>query len=278
MSDLVLDLRIGGYNRADGLRVNHPSAVGGAGGYVIEAQQRSVASRRALVMRVSGPEGDVLDLVAGHRSGAHLTIKPASALSAAVGYAFRTHPGPRMEAEAARALAAVLVEGTACLNERVQSMAACHRVQSVAEGLPLDTMREWKTCRELNSGYRGLAVADLARLIRLGFTSENTPAYLGHYSNATNATHVRAASQFVEQGWTPAQMDDLAVAVLGAGNCSNVHPGADAVEVIVGWVRFEPADAVLAARAGLTKQTAIDLRRSGEWNEKALRTLAALRN
>ena len=63
MSHLVLDLRDNQPNNADGLRLTNAVASGTVDGYRVESQLRTRAGVRGLSMRLTAPDGRVLDVV-----------------------------------------------------------------------------------------------------------------------------------------------------------------------------------------------------------------------
>lgn len=277
----VLDLRSGYRNSPEGLRLTNATATGAVGGYVIESQRRSAGGDKGLSMRITAPDGRVLNIASYPGISASNAQAPVSgALSLAVGYAFRTRRTPKMERECLTAMRNVFNEGLVCLREQVAGDAARLRVQCAAEGADLVAVKAWleRPAHLASDPYRNrISVRDIARLLAHGFTPENVADYLGPYGDAGSITRVKAGAAFRTHGWSPAQMDELALVVMDMDRDA-INPGTSALLQIAGWARLGPEAALLAARAGLTERHAKYLRRTGQWDEPALRTLAALRN
>lgn len=277
----VLDLRSGFRNSPEGMRLTNATATGGVGGFTIESQRRSVGGVQGLSMRITAPDGGVLN-IASHRgiSASNAQAPVSGALSLTVGYAFRTRRTPKQERECLTAMRNVFNEGQVCLRERVVGDEARLRVQCAAEGADVEAVKAWldNPAYLANDPNRNrLGVRNIARLLAHGFTPETVVAYLGPFGDAGSIDRVKAGAVFRRHEWTTEQMDELALVVTGM-DPDATNPGASALVEIAGWARLGPEVALLAARAGITERYAKYLRHTGKWDEMALRTLAALRN
>lgn len=136
LTTLVLDMRSGQRNRADGLRLTNATALGNAGGYTVASQRRTENKFKGLSMRLAAPDGRVLDVVGDQGISATNAQSPVtSALSEAVGFAFRPRRSPAQTDACVQAVEAVITTGHACLSARISGDEARHRVQSAALGL-----------------------------------------------------------------------------------------------------------------------------------------------
>lgn len=192
----------------------------------------------------------------------------SSALSPVVSYAFKDSPTPEQEAEAARAIAAVIETGYSCLRRSISGSGAQVLVQCAAEGLPVATYRRWAQAFPAHTtapaGNCYLTAREIGWLLDSGFTRASTRSWFGERPSIVRKSAAEGVAALRDHGWTPAQSRAVRDAFRSAKAWTSWAP--------VGPERFD-----LSLRAGLTPTVARRLLRRGEWDERTLETLAALR-
>jgi hypothetical protein len=277
MSHLVLDLRDNQRNTADGLRLTNAVASGTAGGYRVESQLRTRAGVRGLSMRLTAPDGRVLDVVGEPGVSPDNAKSPVTgALSHQVGYALRNRLSATQEREAVRAIEATITTGLHCLPTGIAGRPARILVQCAALGYDHDTVVAFLDQYESLAPRTNLKVAPAGWLLEAGFTPQTALDWFPtrHFSGKS---HVLAAGHFRRNGWTEEDRTRLGQNLLAkleresAGE--RVWVGlADADE----WCRFTPAQALAASQAGLSAATTRRLLRENNFNAQALEMLGGL--
>lgn len=276
---LVLDMRENQRNTADGLRVTNATATGLAGGYTVESQRRSAGKVKGLSMRLTAPDGRTLDVV-GYQgiSAANAHAPVTSALSEAVGYAFRTRRTTKQTDAAVAAIEAVITTGLECLSARISGHDALHRVQCAANGLDYALvsafLAEHAALYGTSSFYRAPAPAKAGWLIEAGFT----PADLREWfptNDYNSRSHVTAMGAARRNGWTRADRTAVQANLLAHKQEHDDGAYVSTAELDT-WATIPPGSARTAARAGLTPADARRLLRTGEYDEPALRLVTAL--
>lgn len=276
---LVLDMRDGQCNTRGGLRLTNATSTGRVNGYTIESQRRTGIGLKGLSMRLTAPDGRVLDVVGDQGiSAANAHAPVSSTLSEAVGYAFRAHPTPNQTDAAAAAIEAVITTGLECLSARISGADAKHRVQCAARGLDYPTIRDYlaKHARAVTNPrlHPSPTVAQTGWLIEAGFTPDELRDWFptGGYRSRK---HTMARGTFRRNGWTLTDLSDLNASLLAAmqRHDDRAYVSSDDLDK---WCTLPPGPSRVAARAGLTPAATRTLIRTGTYDEAALRVMAAL--
>lgn len=289
MSSPVLDVRpvpaslpdVGGR-----LLVDDPKVSGTAHGYLVEAQRKSPHLRPAVCIRLTAPDGRVVNL-AGPVHAERMTVEGlvGRVLSPKVCALLMRRSGSRTpvrDAAIAAALERALVAALACLREGVDGTAALVRVASAAEDVdPNEVLAFAPSVIPGGQASRfaegDLHVSTVAMLIRYGFSRTAAKQWFGEFYKVGSESEVKAMAAFRAKGWNPQQVD----AVRQVERARSRQTGARDATVRVStwaWSAMTWDEAWLAMRAGLSAQTARRLLRDGEWDEQALVTLGGLRH
>lgn len=291
MSRLVLDLRTNARNTADGLRLTNAVASGTVAGYRVESQLRTRNQVRGLSMRLSAPDGRVLDVVGDpHRSPDNAKSPVTHALSAQVGYAFRARLSARAEQEAVDAIEATITAGLDCLRHNKSGRRARIIVQSAALGLDSATVGEFleahtdvlATSRRMSRTQRrafasDLTVAQAGWLIEAGFAPEQVSDWFPH-KHYVGRNHVLAMGHFRANGWTLDDITNLGQRLLANANAQAAprHVTHLTTADIDQWCHFTVAQAMAATQAGLSTVQTRRLLRSNTFNADAFEMLGGL--
>lgn len=286
MSRLVLDLRSGHHNSTHGMRLTNAVASGGVAGYRVESQLRTKNKAKVLAVRLSAPDGRVLDLLAEPHRSPYNSISPVTyALSAQVGYVFRSRLSDRQQAEAAEAIEAAITAGLSCLRDGTEGHDARVIVQSAALGLDADQVRTFldeHAALLVEAGQfmprdgepkTDLTPVKVGFLLDGGFTPQETLEWFPMAYNVSGRHHVVAMGHFRDNGWTPAEIEALTEVLVRRGpraGAALAKPDVDS------WCRFTPRQALAAARAGCTAAGTRAMLRNGTFDEDALEVLGGL--
>lgn len=270
------------------LTVDAPTVSGTVHGYTAEAQRKSVNDRSAVCLRLSAPDGRVLNLAAPVYASrmtlvglVGMTLSPW--LSSVV-----TGRGPAgtREADAATAAERALTEGLACLVEGVHGTPALVRVASAAEGVNPEKVLTYDPFIAIGRGASRIEEGDLhvpkvAMLIRHRFSRTAAKDWFGESLRVRSEAEVKAMARFRANGWSARQVQ--AVTAVERARAARTRPtGGRPARArdrdVWGWAVLSWEQAWIAMRAGLTATTARRLLRTGEWDEQALTTLGGLRH
>lgn len=289
MSAPVLDLRPVPASLPDvagRLLVETPQAVGTVAGYTVEAQRRSPHLRPALCIRLSAPDGRVVNLAgpvhADRMTVAGLAGRVLAPPVRSLLMRRSTPVTPQRDAAVAAVVERALVEALACLSENVNGTPALVRVASAAEDVDPEQVVAYapsvvpgEMAARFDDG--ALLVSTVAMLIRHGFSRTAARQWFGESYKVASESEVKAMAAFRAKGWNRQQVD----AVRKVERARSRHTGAGDATVRAmtwAWSAITWDEAWLAMRAGLTAPAARRLQRTGEWDEQALATLGGLRH
>jgi hypothetical protein len=256
-------------------------------GYEVQAQwSKRRGMHEGVTVRLSAPDGRVLN-VAGPR---HTRAKDAAdavarCLSPMVRRAVRNQKRTdALREEMAATIERVITEGRRCLVEGVAGTPALIRVGAAAEQVDPVQVLSFDVFAPLQESLLAagdVTVPQIATLIRCGFTRETAIEWFGKNLKVPDESTVKAYAAFRDAGWS---LEHVRVAegyergfAMDAADRDGVpyqHPKAS---VVWGLVALTWEEALLAMSAGVPAKAAVRLKRSGEWNEAALNTVAALR-
>lgn len=270
----VLSLRRNGLNTFQGLRITNATAYGKVNDYTVGAQRRTRNGVVQLFLRLTAPDGRILDMVADCDRTASNAHGPVSTLlSRVVAYAFRTGPLTPAQADlCSERIEAVMSAGLHCLANNIEGHLALPHIQCAAEALDHDTYLRWAFHPKIKTGRTQadlLAPTHITWLIGAGFTPEvaaqwfKTP--LGSMQMSTIAD-VKTRARFRDHGWTSEHVSILSTAL---GNRGIALPDA-------AWASVGPDRARLAHAAGMDAAETAKMIRQGRWDEQAIRVMGAL--
>lgn len=257
----------------DGLRLTNATASGTALGHSVKAQRRSHRGSKATCIRLTAPDGRSLDLLGWLSTSTTNAHEPTAAtLSRTVAYAFKDAPTPEQERAAAERISAVIETGHACLRDSITGAHALALVQCASEGLPVETYRQWAQMFPHSAaahydylrGTGRFSAREVQWLIDADFTPETAREWFGEAPDIHSKAKAMAHAAMREHGWTREQAHD------SSGVIAKWSERA-------AWAPLGPERSDLAYRAGLSPAGAKRLLRRGEWDERTLETLAALR-
>lgn len=267
-----------------GMRITNATAVGEVAGYSIEAQRRSRSGYKGTCIRLTAPDGRVLDLI-GWLSDTDTNARGpvGNILSRTVSSAFSESATEAQRQEAGQRIEAVIETGHECLREGVLGSQALALVQCAANGLPVETYAQWADAfpdpdlDRIHASIReetgitppvrvsALYASEITHLTNAGFTPDTAREWFGDRPFVRTKSEAEATAALREHGWTPEQARDLRRRFAAPTSWK-------------AWAAVGPDRYDLALRAGLTPAAAKRLLRRGTWDEATLETLAALRN
>lgn len=265
-----------------------PIKSGTANGYAIQAQRGYLCGRTFVAIRLSAPDGRVLNLAGPrHLRSTRIPALVTDILSPTVRRVLTSKkPTAAVKRAGAAAIERIIVEGLHCLTEGVNGTPALIRVAAAAEDVdPVEVLSfdAFAVAGVSIIGDGDLSVPDIAILIRNGFDPTTTKDWFGaSIPKVKNNAHAKAMAAFRDNGWTFVQMRTArgfeAGRALDAAVSTSTPFGDARDRDVWAWAALTPEDAFLALGAGLTATSAADLKRTGKWDTATLRTLAALRD
>lgn len=260
----------------DGTRVTNATADATADGYRVEAQRRTMRGRKGTCIRLSAPDGRTLNLIGWLGNSTTNAVEPTGdTLSRDISYVFsagfKRGVYPERAHEAARRINTVIDVGHECLRQSITGARALILIRCAAEDLAPAIYRDWANAAPSPDYPPSPTLLRLSRyapkeikwLRAAGFTPETTREWFGERS-VSRKSEVDAFAALRDHGWTREQV-------------RMVQRDHSETTMWVAWAPVGPEHYDLAHRAGLAPGAAKRLLRRGEWDERALETLAALR-
>lgn len=271
--DWVLDLRSEEVNSLDGLRLTASPVQGTANGYTLSAQRRS-RGRSGLCMRIESPDGRILDMV-GDDGGAQNASSPVSGLLsriAAKALHTRSLRTPETYAATAAALDRIMSVGAHCLDQNISGADALTLVRCAAEDVTLEWLTPWREAFPNGIYEPEVTPREAVALNAAGFTPQTAVGWVQTADSTVSLPSVASLirlHRFSDAGWKPSELSEIEEQAARA----SLTP----YQISPAWAPVGPQRTSLALAAGLGPRETLRMIRDGQFDESAIRTLAALR-
>lgn len=272
MTDAILDLRSHEYQTST-LVLNNATVSGTAHGFTLGAQRLSHRGNVSVCVRITDPQGRVLNLTgfASHTDtnargpAGHILSTKVTAILTENGYSTPSTPATDgQRAIAADRLRDVMDVGLACIDDDIDGPEARFCIQAAAEGISTTTATEYLVAFGHTTSQYRVTPRDIARLAEAGFTPAQAREWFGNTNEPRipTATGLTYLAKFRDLGWSGEQTREL-------------H-GPNPLQGLAAWAKVGPERASQARRAGLTVAETNRLIRTGTWDPATINFMAAL--